>query len=71
MIAPYRDTDEAPPPTEALRRARRAVYAALFEDRPQAQSAAGQTPSWQAWLVTGWMMVVAACFLAKLLGPRN
>ena len=71
MIAPYRDTDEAPPPSEALQRARRAVYAALFEDRPPGQAAVGQTPSWQAWLVTGWMIVVAACFLTWLFNPRH
>jgi hypothetical protein len=61
MIAPIREPEERPGiVSDTMRRARRAVAESLLNkgSRQEASSIA----SWQAWLVTAWLVAVAAAW---------
>lgn len=67
MIAPLRQPDGEPPTAPArreLRRARRLAAAMLFAAEPDARPAP-PVPKWQAWLVTGWAVLVALAYVAQ------
>jgi len=69
VIAPLRETDsETSEGRRRLRRARRKIAAALFEDRPHQPDHASPVPGWQAWLFVAWVAVATAAYAASMLG---
>ncbi|MHB1038109.1 MAG: hypothetical protein ACYC35_09670 [Pirellulales bacterium] len=68
MIAPLRETDQSTARTRrVLHRARHAVAAMLLEDDAVKGREAPAVPAWQAWLLTCWIVIVAASYFAFML----
>jgi hypothetical protein len=68
MIAPLRQPEQ--PRSELERRlshARRAVARSLLPQTP-ARPAVRRVPAWKAWTLVGWMAIVAACYVTRMLG---
>jgi hypothetical protein len=69
MIAPLRLPDPGTVETRRrLRRAHRLVASTLLPQEPPLPRCAPGVPAWQAWTFAGWVVVVAACYFAGMLG---
>ena len=69
MIAPLRLPDpETVETRRRLRRAHRLVASTLLPERRSSPPAASGVSAWQAWMVAAWVVVVAACYFASMLG---
>ncbi|MBN2473483.1 MAG: hypothetical protein JXB62_02655 [Pirellulales bacterium] len=67
MIAPIRQKETRPRPP-GIRRAYRLVASTLLSDRPRRGSQTPWVPAWQAWLYTGWVVIVVGAYAASMLG---
>jgi hypothetical protein len=68
MIAPIRLPDPGTVETRRrLRRAHRLVASTLLPPQPLSPPAP-DVPAWQAWIVAGWVVVVAAYYFVSMLG---
>jgi len=67
MIAPCQPTTETPP-RGTMPSARRLVAAVLFERPGAPDHDPPGVAAWRAWLFVGWVVVVAICYGAGLLG---
>ena len=69
MIAPLQEADsETRGANLALRRARRAVGAALLSPESGGGSEPRKVPAWGAWLFTAWVLVATVYYFARMLG---
>jgi hypothetical protein len=72
MIAPARQqTDTQTAGREAkLRQARRLVAESLLNEESETAPSAPAIAPWRAWLVCGWLVLVAGCYVVALLSGR-
>ncbi len=66
MIAPIREADQ-PTTTPGMRRARRMV-ASTFLKRQEGSEKTSWVPRWQAWVFTGWILIVSIAYFSSMLG---
>lgn len=71
MIAPLKPPQPRTSDSQRrMRLARRAVANSLLP-RPASRSAARPVAAWKAGLLVTWMVVVAVCYVTRLLGLWN
>lgn len=68
MIAPLKPSQPRRSETQDRLRVARRVVAQSLLPPPQHRPAASRVPAWKVGLLTVWIAVTAACYVARLLG---